>query len=67
MSISCGDLFVLRPFSYPVACCCILLLVVGTGCAKFETGQKFSQVQTDATTLKIVGPKMLGVIASVCK
>ena len=67
MSISCGDLYVLRPFSYPVACCCMLLLVAGTGCATFETGQKLSQVQTDATNRNIVGPKMLGVVASVCK
>ena len=36
----------LRPFAHPVACCC----------AKFETGQTFSYVQTDATT-----PTMLGV------
>ena len=31
----------LRPFSHPVAC--ILLRVVGSCCAKFETGQLLSQ------------------------
>ena len=31
----------LRPFAHPVACCC----------AKFETGQTFSPVQTNATLL----------------
>ena len=37
--------------------CCTLLRVVGSCCAKFETGQTFSYVQTEAT--------LLGVIASV--
>ena len=46
----------LRPFAHPVACCC----------AMFETGQTFSQLETDATTPNIVGPTMLGVVASVC-
>ena len=32
----------------------ILLRVVGSCCAKFETGQTFSYVQTDATTLIII-------------
>ena len=35
-------------------------------CAKFETGQTFSHVQTDSTTANIVGPTMLGDFASVC-
>ena len=35
--------------------CCMLLCVVGSCCAKFETGQTFSCVQTDATTPTIVG------------
>ena len=35
----------LRPFAHPVASCC----------AKFETGQTFSFVQTDATTPINVG------------
>ena len=39
--------YMLRPFTQPVACCC----------AKFETGQTFSYVQTDATTPNIAGPK----------
>jgi len=34
-------------------------------CAKFETGQTFSHVQTDPTTPNTVGPTMLGVVASV--
>ena len=45
--------------------CCMLLRVVGSCCPKFETGQTFSYVQTDATTPKIVGLTMLGVVASV--
>ena len=47
--------------------CCMLLGVVGRCCAKFETVQTFSYVQTDATTLdtSIVGPTMLRVVASV--
>ena len=43
-----------RPFSHPVACCCMLLRGVGSCCAKFETGQTFSHVP-DATTPNIVG------------
>ena len=39
--------------------CCVhlhtLLHVVGSCCAKFETGQTFSNVQTDATTPNNVG------------
>ena len=35
-------------------------------CAKFETSQTFSYVQTEATTPNIVGPTKLGVVASVC-
>ena len=31
------------------------LPVVGSCCAKFETGQTFSNVQTDSTTLNNVG------------
>ena len=30
--------------------CCMLLRVIGTCCAKFETGQTFRYVQTDAAT-----------------
>ena len=47
--------------------CSMLLGVVGRCCAKFETVQTFSYVQTDATTLdtSIVGPTMLRVVASV--
>ena len=44
---------------------CILMRVVGICCAKFETGQTFSYVQTHATTYNIVGSTMLGVVASV--
>ena len=33
----------------------MLLIVVGSCCALFETGQTFSHVQTDATTPNIVG------------
>ena len=49
--------------------CCVrlhtLLHVVGSCCAKFETDQTLSYVQTDETTPIIVGPTMLGVVASV--
>ena len=34
--------------------CCMLLRVVGSRCAKFDTGQTFSYVQTDATTPIII-------------
>ena len=47
----------LRPFAHPV--CCVR---VGSCWAKFETGQTFSYVQTDAKTPNIVGsclPTML--------
>ena len=44
----------------------MLLRVVGSSCAKFETGETFSYVQTNATTSNIVGPTMLGVVGSVC-
>ena len=42
----------LRPFPHPVACCCVLLALVEH---KFETGQTFSYVQTDATTPNNLG------------
>ena len=41
-----------------VGCCWMLLRVVVSCCRKFETGQSFSPVQTDA--------KLLEVVASVC-
>ena len=31
--------------------CCMLLRVVGTCCARFETGQTLSYVKTDSTSL----------------
>ena len=37
--------YMFRPFAHPVACCC----------AKFETGQTFSYVQTGTTATNIVG------------
>ena len=42
--------------------CCMLLTFAGSCCAKLETGQTFSHVQTNATTLQT----LLGVVASVC-
>ena len=42
----------LRPFPHPVACYCVLLALVEH---KFETGQTFSYVQTDATTPNNLG------------
>ena len=59
----------LRPFPHPVECCCMLLRVVGSCCAKFETGQTFSHAQRNATTPSTVGPVnniMLGFVASFC-
>ena len=47
--------YMLRPFAHPVVCCY----------ANFETGQTISYVKTDATTPSIVGPTMLGIVASV--
>ena len=44
----------------------VLVLVVACCCSKFETGQTFIYVQTDATTPDKVGPTMLGVVASAC-
>ena len=44
---------------------CMLLRVVGSCYAKFETGQTFSPVETDARTPHIVGLTMLGAVASV--
>ena len=45
--------------------CCVflrtLLHVVGSCCAKFDTGQTLSYVQTDTTT-----PNIVGVVASIC-
>ena len=41
--------------------CYMLLRVVGSCCVKFETGQTFSYVQTDAVT-----PTVLGLVAFVC-
>jgi len=46
----------LCPFAHLVACCC----------AKFETGQTLSYVQTDATTPNIVGSTMLGGVGQQC-
>ena len=44
--------------------CCVrlhtLLHVVGCCCAKFETGQTFSPVQTDATLLRVDAPVCTG-------
>ena len=42
--------------------CWMLLRVVGSCCGKFETGQTFSPVHTDATLLDVIA-----VVASVYK
>ena len=45
----------------------MLLHVVRSCCTISETSQTFlSHVQTDATTPKIVGPTLLGVVVSIC-
>ena len=59
------ECYMLLPFAHPVECCCMLLRVAGRCCAKLETGQTFSHLQTDTTTPNTVGPTMLGVVASV--
>ena len=43
-------------------CCCMLLRVVWNSCSSFHT----TAANTNATTPSILGPKMLGVVASVC-
>ena len=48
----------MRPFAHPVVCCYVLLGVIAQSL-------KASYVQTDATTPKIVGLTMLGVVMSV--
>ena len=44
----------------------MLLRVVGSSCAKFETGKTFSCLQTNEPISNIVGPTVLGVVGSVC-
>ena len=50
--------------------CCVRLHILLHVVARFgnfcATGQTFSYVLTDATTPNMVGPTMLGVVASVC-
>ena len=45
------------PALLAATCCvrCMLLLVVGSCCAKFEFAQTFRQVETDTTNPNIVG------------
>ena len=45
--------YMLRPLAHPE--CCMLLRVVMSCCAKFETGQTLSYAQTDATIPNIAG------------
>ena len=45
--------------------CCMLLRVIWSCRAKFETGQTLGFLQTDETTPNIVGQKTLGVFASI--
>ena len=52
----------LLPFAHPVVRCC----VVGSCCAKFETDQTLSYVQTDATIPNNVGELLADDVASVC-
>ena len=56
--------YVLRPFAHPVPCHCVLLGVFVQSLN--WTVQTLSYVQTDPTTPNIVGPAMLGVVASAC-
>ena len=56
--------YVLRPFAHPVPCRCVLLGVFVQSLN--WTVQTLSYVQTDPTTPNIVGPAMLGVVASAC-
>ena len=46
---------------------CCMLRVVGSCCAKFETGQTFSPVQTDSTLLDVTCCVLLGVVAQSLK
>ena len=43
----------------------MLSRVVGSCCVRFETGQTFNYLQTDAKSPNIIGPTMLGVVAFV--
>ena len=45
--------YMLRPFAYPVACCCVLLGAVGQSLKPDK--RLANEVQTDATTPNIVG------------
>ena len=49
----------MHPFAHHVPLCRLLLRVVGSCCPKFETGETFSYVQTDATAHNIVDPRLL--------
>ena len=44
----------------------MLLRLVGSCCAKFETGQLLATCKRTQHAPNIVGPTMLGVVASVC-
>ena len=43
----------------------MLSRVVGSCCVRFETGQTFNYLQTNATSPSITGPTKLGVVAFV--
>ena len=53
--------YMFRPFGNPVAICSLLLRFVGSCCISLH-----STTNTDATTSNILGPTILGVVASVC-
>ena len=42
----------------------MLLRVVGSCCAKFETSQMFNHLQRGATSSNFIGPTILGVVAT---
>ena len=51
------------PFGHPVACCCVLLRVVTQSLKPVEP---LAMCKRDATTLNIVWPTILRVVASAC-
>ena len=56
----------LRSFSHPVACRCMLLRVIRSCCAKFETGQTFRYAQAEATTPNIESPVIIPNLLIAC-
>ena len=57
ITLNIAECYMLRPFAHSFACRWVLLGFASSAC---------TQLDTDATTRKIVGATMFGVVASVC-